>query len=82
MRHRIARQAGQTGRSTRASHQFTSVMQHILRQTEVLLQRRIPFSPSGLPIETETPALDGLEVTESTWDEWTDAMARQSRQPG
>lgn len=82
MRHRIARPAGQAGRSHRASHQFTSVMQHILRQTEVLLQRRIPFSPSGWPIETDTPALDGLEVTESTWDEWTDAMARQAGRPG
>jgi hypothetical protein len=51
-------------------------MQHILHQTEVLLQRRIPFSPSGWPIE-EPPALEGLEVTESTWDEWTEAMARQ-----
>jgi hypothetical protein len=53
-------------------------MQLILRQTEVLLQRRIPFSPSGWPIE-DPPALEGLEVIESTWDEWTEAMAHQSR---
>ena len=70
MRQRFATPAGEPG------HPFHSVMQHILHQTEVLLQRRIPFSPSGWPIE-EPPALEGLEVTESTWDEWTEAMARQ-----
>ena len=55
MRHRFAPPAGDPG------HPFSSVMQRILRQTEVLLQRRIPFSPS------------------STWDEWTEALAHQSR---
>jgi hypothetical protein len=53
-------------------------MQHILRQTELLLQRRIPFSPSGWPIE-DTPALEGLEVSESSWDEWTEALELQRR---
>lgn len=72
MRQRFAPPAGESG------HPFTSAMQLILRQTEVLLQRRIPFSPSGWPVE-ETPALEGLEVIESTWDEWTEAMAHQSR---
>lgn len=72
MRQRIARPAGEPGTP------FASAMQRILRQTEVLLQRRIPFSPSGWPIE-DPPALEGLEVTESTWDEWTEAMALQHR---
>ncbi|WP_423597721.1 hypothetical protein [Roseateles sp. MS654] len=72
MRHRFAPPAGDPG------HPFSSVMQRILRQTEVLLQRRIPFSPSGWPLE-EPPALEGLEVRESTWDEWTEALAHQSR---
>ncbi|WP_431259303.1 hypothetical protein ACQ859_06335 [Roseateles chitinivorans] len=72
MRQRFAPSAGEPG------NPFSSAMQRILRQTEVLLQRRIPFSPSGWPIE-DPPALEGLEVTESTWDEWTEAMALQSR---
>lgn len=72
MRQRFAPPAGEPG------NPFSSAMQRILRQTEVLLQRRIPFSPSGWPIE-DPPALEGLEVTESTWDEWTEAMALQSR---
>ncbi|OWQ47612.1 hypothetical protein CDL60_09340 [Roseateles noduli] len=72
MRQRFAPPAGDPGRP------FNSAMQRILRQTEVLLQRRIPFSPSGWPVE-DPPALEGLEVTESTWDEWTEAMALQSR---
>ncbi|WP_416758850.1 hypothetical protein ACNI65_19745 [Roseateles sp. So40a] len=72
MRQRLAPSAGDHG------HPFGSVMQHILRQTEVMLQRRIPFSPSGWPIE-DTPALEGLEVTESTWDEWTEAIEHQRR---
>ena len=72
MRPRFAPAAGDPG------HPFSKAMQHILRQTELLLQRLIPFSPSGWPIE-EPPTLEGLEVTESTWDEWTEAMAHQSR---
>ncbi|PIM54108.1 hypothetical protein CS062_06485 [Roseateles chitinivorans] len=72
MRHRFAPPTGEAG------HPLGSVMQHILRQTELLLQRRIPFSPSGWPIE-DTPALEGLEVSESSWDEWTEALELQRR---
>lgn len=63
----------------RAHHQLTSAMQTILHQTELLLQRRMVFSPSGWPVEPDTPSLDGLEVTESTWDEWSEVMAGQGR---
>ncbi|OWQ90334.1 hypothetical protein CDN99_13280 [Roseateles aquatilis] len=84
MRHRIAPSAAKSGRhaAPRGSHQFSLVMQRILRQTEVLLQRRVPFSPSGWPLDLEPPALDGLEVTESTWDEWSEAMALQMQRAG
>lgn len=75
MRQRIAPKAGDAG------NPFSTAMQRILRQTEVLLQRRIPFSPSGWPIE-DPPALEGLEVTESTWDEWTEALAHETRRSG
>lgn len=78
MRHRIAPPPAFRG----GQHAFSSVMQRILGQTEVLLQRRVPFSPSGWPLDTEAPALEGLEVIESTWDEWSKALALQRRQAG
>lgn len=49
-------------------HQFSLVMQRILRQTEVLMQRR------SASVAQETASLDGLEVRESTWDEWAEAV--------
>ncbi|SEL84711.1 hypothetical protein SAMN05216359_11955 [Roseateles sp. YR242] len=57
-------------------HQFSLVMQRILRQTEVLMQRR-QAAAGGQANEPEHPSLDGLEVTESTWDDWAEAMSTQ-----
>ncbi|WAC73426.1 hypothetical protein OU995_01345 [Roseateles sp. SL47] len=53
-------------------HQFSLVMQRILRQTEVLMQRRLTTAASQS--EAEHPSLDGLEVTESTWDDWAEVV--------
>jgi len=58
-------------------HQFSLVLQRILRQTEVLMQRRLAAA-GGQP-EAEHPSLDGLEVTESTWDAWAEALSDQER---
>lgn len=58
-------------------HQFSLVMQRILRQTEVLMQRRLgAASAAG---EEAPPSLDGLEVTESTWDDWAQATNEGAR---
>ncbi|UXH79207.1 hypothetical protein [Roseateles amylovorans] len=54
-------------------HQFSLVMQRILRQTDLLLQRR--QAPATEP--EAAPPLDGLEVHESTWDEWAEVMSHQ-----
>ncbi len=70
MRHRFA--AHTMGHQ---HHQFSLVMQRILRQTELLMQRRV--SAAGNSAEAEHPSLDGLEVTESTWDEWAEAVNHQ-----
>lgn len=55
-------------------HQFSQVMQRIVRQTEVLLQRRVPHGA-----EADRASLDGLEVRESSWDEWSEVVADQDR---
>lgn len=53
-------------------HQFSLVMQRILRQTELLMQRRL--CAAGATAEAEHASLEGLEVTESTWDDWAEAV--------
>lgn len=70
MRHRFA--AHTMGHQ---HHQFSLVMQRILRQTELLMQRRL--SAAGTNAEAEHPSLDGLEVTESTWDEWAEVVSHR-----
>lgn len=72
MRHRFA--AHTMGHQ---HHQFSLVMQRILRQTELLMQRRV--SAAGAHAEAEHASLDGLEVTESTWDDWAQAVDHQER---
>lgn len=56
-------------------HPFNAALQRILRQTEVMLQRRVlPGAREEAPRDSE---LAGLEVHESTWAEWTEAVDRQ-----
>lgn len=55
-------------------HQFSGVMQRILRQTDLLMQRR----PALLPDAAAPASLDGLEVQESSWDEWAELTNLQN----
>jgi hypothetical protein len=57
---------------------FSPVMERFLRQTEALWQRRLV----GAAASEAAPPLDGLEVTESTWDDWAHAMAVQRERDG
>jgi hypothetical protein len=50
-----------------AGHTFTATLLKIMRQTEFLLERRIEMTERA-------DALHSLEVTESTWGEWEQAM--------
>lgn len=50
-----------------ASHTFAATLLKIVRQTEVLLERRVEANERA-------DALHSLEVTESTWGEWEQAM--------
>ncbi|MCV2437200.1 hypothetical protein [Paucibacter sp. DJ2R-2] len=50
-----------------AGHTFTATLLKIVRQTELLLERRVEATERA-------DALHSLEVTESTWGEWEQAM--------
>lgn len=50
-----------------AGHTFTATLLKIVRQTEVLLERRVEATERA-------DALHSLEVTESTWGAWEQAM--------
>lgn len=75
MRHRFA--AHPVGHQ---HHQFSLVMQRILRQTELMMQRRL--AASGQATDADRPSLDGLEVTESTWDDWAEAVSHRDDRVG
>lgn len=73
MRQRIAPQ------SLVQQHQFSLVMQRILRQTELLMQRRQGTGTGiGATAADETASLAGLEVIESSWDEWAEVAGDQA----
>jgi len=50
-----------------AGHTFTATLLKIVRQTELLLERRVEATERA-------DALHSLEVTESTWGAWEQAM--------
>ncbi len=50
-----------------AGHTFTATLLKIVRQTEVLLERRVEATERA-------DALHSLEVTESTWGAWEQAL--------
>ena len=50
-----------------AGHRFTATLLKIVRQTELLLERRVEATERA-------DALYSLEVTESTWGAWEQAM--------
>lgn len=50
-----------------AGHTFTATLLKIVRKTELLLERRVEATECA-------DALHSLEVTESTWGAWEQAM--------
>lgn len=50
-----------------AGHTFTLTLLKIVRQTELLLERRVEATERA-------DALHSLEVTESTWGAWEQAL--------
>lgn len=79
MRQRFAPSGFSAGRPAGAGaspEQFNQVMQRILEQGHWRLRRSALHAAAREGADSDCASLDGLEVRESTWDEWADVAGR------